>query len=182
LLGDVRMGLAFYDAPQKIAEILDLSTQAFIKVTNDQYALIPTFEGGRVSWGYGLWAPGTVIRFQADSASQISPRMYQKQILPHDRTIMQTFDYSIIDLHSGGTLHLHKVLMEVEELNAISITIDPFENCPTIGDLIPTFANILEAKSLSISGGMKMEQVDLLIQELHTGCLSLNITVTDRLL
>lgn len=182
LLGDVRMGLTFYDEPQTIEEILRRATQAFIKVTNAQYALIPPFKDGWVSWGYGLWAPGTVIRFQADSASQISPLMYQEQILPHDRAIMQAFDYSIIDLHSGGTLHLHKVLMEVEELNAISVTIDPYENSPTIEDLSPIFAAILEAKSLSISGEMKMEQVDLLRQELPTGCLSINVTVTDKLL
>lgn len=180
LLGDVRMGLAFYDEPEKIEEILKRATQAFIKVAKAQYALIPPFEGGWTSWGYGLWAPGTVIRFQADSASQISPLMYQEQVLPHDRAIMQAFDYSIIDLHSGGTLHLHKVLMEVEELNAISVTIDPYENSPKIEDLVPTFAAILETKSLSISGEMKIEQVNWLRQSLPTGCLSINVTVTDN--
>ena len=96
LLGDVRMGLAFYDEPQKIKDVLTRATEAFIKVAKLQYDLIPPFEGGWSSWGYGLWAPGTVIRFQADSASQISPLMYQEQILPHDRAIMQAFDYSII--------------------------------------------------------------------------------------
>ncbi|MBC8232731.1 hypothetical protein H8E77_24545 [bacterium] len=182
LLGDVRMGLAFYDEPQKIEEILKRATQAFIKVAKAQYALIPSFEGGWVSWGYGLWAPGTVIRFQADSASQISPLMYQEQILPHELDIMRAFDYSIIDLHSGGTLHLHKVLIEVEELDAISVTIDPYESSPTIEDLLPVFAVILENKSLSISGEMKMEQIDCLRQTLPTGCLNINATITDKLL
>jgi len=66
----------------------------------------------------------------------------------------------------------------VEELNAISVTIDPYENCPTIEDLIPTFAAILETKSLSISGEMRMDQLDCLKQELSTGCLSINATVS----
>jgi hypothetical protein len=173
LLGDVRMGLAFYDEPQKVDEILKYAVEAFIKVTRAQYSLIPPFEGGWACWGYGLWAPGTVIRFQADSASQISPLMYQEQILPHDRSIMQAFDYSVIDLHSGGTLHLHKVLMEVEELNAISVTVDPYENCPTIQELIPTFAAILEKKSLSISGAINANELDWVRQELPSGCLSI---------
>lgn len=179
LLGDVRMGLAFYDEPGKIEEILTRATQAFIKVTKAQYALIPPVEGGWAPWVYGVWAPGTVIRFQSDSASQISPRMYREQILPHDRTIMRAFDYSILDLHSGGTMHLHKVLMEVEELDAISVTIDPYETAPSIEDLTPTFAAILEAKSLSISGGMTMEQVDRLRRDLPSGCLNINATVID---
>ena len=182
LLGDVRMGLAFYDEPQKIKEVLKRATEAFIKVARAQYALIPPFEGGWVPWVYGLWAPGTVIRFQSDSASQISPTMYQEQILPHDRAIMRAFDYSIIDLHSAGTLHLHKVLMEVEELDALSVTMDPYEEAPTIEDLAPTFAAILETKSLSISGEMKMEQVDWVRRNLPSGCLSINATVTDKLL
>ena len=179
LLGDVRMGLAFYDTPETIEEILARATQAFIKVTNDQYALIPAFEGGWAPWVYGVWAPGKVIRFQSDSASQISPDMYREQILPHDRTIMRAFDYAILDLHSGGTMHLHEVLMEVEELDAISVTIDPYESAPSIEDLIPTFAAILEAKSLSISGGMTVEQLDRLRRELPSGCLNVNATVTD---
>ena len=180
LLGDVRMGLAFYDEPQKIEEILKHATQAFIGVTEAQYALIPSFEGGWAPWVYGLWAPGRVIRFQSDSASQISPLMYQEQILPHDRTIMRAFDYSIIDLHSGGTLHLHEVLMEVEELDAISVTMDPYENAPTIEELTPIFAAILAAKSLSIFGAMTMEQVDRLRKDLPSGCLSINVAVTDK--
>jgi len=179
LLGDVRMGLAFYDEPQKVEEVLQRATQAFIKVTKAQYALIPSFEGGWAPWVYGVWAPGTVIRFQSDSASQISPLMYQEQILPHDRAIMRAFDYSIIDLHSAGTLHLHEVLVEVEELNAISVTMDPYEDAPALEDLVPTFAAILEAKSLSIFGAMKVEQVDWLRRNLPSGCLSINATVTE---
>jgi hypothetical protein len=180
LLGDVRMGIAFYDEPERIEEILERAAQAFIKVTRSQYALIPPFEAGWACWGYGLWAPGTVIRFQSDSASQISPLMYQQQILPHDRAIMEAFDYSIIDLHSGGTLHLHKVLTEVEELDAISVTLDPYQSAPRIEDLVATFRAILETKSLSISGEMTMEQVNGLREELSTGCLSINAVVIEH--
>ncbi|MFH1006930.1 MAG: hypothetical protein V1800_05415 [Candidatus Latescibacterota bacterium] len=174
LLGDVRMGVAFYDDPQRIQEVLALAAEAFIKVTRAQYDIIPPFEGGRACWTYGLWAPGTVIRFQSDSSSQLSPQMYEQHILPHERAIMQALDYSIIDLHSGGTLHLHKVLLDVEELDAISVTMDPYENAPTITDLLPTFAAILERKSLSVFGGITREQVDLLRREFPTCRLCIN--------
>ena len=107
LMGDVRMGLGFYDEPERLAEVLSLATQAFLKVARAQYAVMPPFEGGWSPWMYCLLAPGTVIRLQSDSASQLSPRMYREQILPHDRAIFSAFDYSIIDLHSAGTLHLH---------------------------------------------------------------------------
>ena len=182
LLGDVRMGLALYDEPQKIEEVLKCAARAFVEVTRAQYALIPSFEGGWAPWMYGLWTPGTAVRFQSDSASQLSPEMYREQILPHDRTIMQAFDYSVIDLHSGGTMHLHKVLMEVEELDAIAVTLDPYKSAPTLEELTPIFATILEAKSLAVCGEMKMDQVEGLLKALPTGCLSISATLTDKLL
>lgn len=182
LLGDDRMGLAFYDMPERVSEILALAAEAFIKVARAQYAIIPAFHGGWVPWTYGLWAPGTVVRFQSDSSSQISPRMYREHVLPHDQTIMQAFDYSIIDLHSAGTLHLLPVLLEEERLNAISVTMDRYENAPSVADLLPTFATILESKSLSIFGEMTLDEVDLLKTSLPARGLSINAVATDRLL
>jgi len=174
LIGDVRMGLAFYDEPEQIAEVLSLATEAFLRVARAQYAIMPPFEGGWSPWMYCLLAPGTVIRLQSDSASQISPRMYREQILPHDRAIFSAFDYSIIDLHSAGTLHLHPVLIEVAELDALSVTLDPYDNAPTLDELIPIFGRILEAKSLSVYGEMTLEQVAQLKQALPSGCLAIN--------
>jgi len=182
LLGDERMGLAFYDAPERVNEILGLAAETFVRVARAQYALIPAFHGGWVPWAYGLWAPGSVVRFQSDSASQISPSMYREHVLPHDRTIMQAFDYTIIDLHSAGTLHLLPVLLEEEDLNAISVTLDRYESAPGVAELMPTFARILEAKSLSIYGEVTTEELEALKRELPSRGLSLNVIVTNRLL
>ena len=178
LIGDVRMGLAFYDEPERIAEVLSLATRAFIQVARAQYAVMPPFEGGWAPWMYCLWAPGTVIRSQSDSASQISPRMYREQILAHDRAIFKAFDYSIVDLHSAGTLHLHPVLIEVDELDALSVTLDPYDNAPALDELIPVFARILEAKSLSVYGEMTLEQVERLKRALPSGCLAIHAIVS----
>lgn len=182
LLGDERMGLALYDAPDKVCEILSRAREAFIKVARAQHALIPAFHGGWSCWAYGLWAPGTVIRFQSDSSSQLSPRMYREHIQPHDRAIMQAFDHSIIDLHSGGTLHIHKVLMETPELGAISVTMDPYANAPRVEDLLPTFAAILEAKSLLVTGELTMPDVERLQKAFPTASLAINAQLTDKLL
>jgi len=183
LLGDARMGVAFYDDAEKVDRALALAAQAFIKVARAQYALIPPLEGGWVPWAYGLWAPGTVARFQSDSSSQLSPRMYARQVLPHDRTIMQAFDYTIMDLHSAGTLHLHKPLLdEAPELNAISVTLDRYENAPTVRDLLPTLRTILERKSVSLYGELTAEELDLLLNELPPTGLAITAMVTDKLL
>jgi len=177
LIGDVRMGLALYDEPERIGEVLARAAQAFLKVARAQYALLPPFEGGWAPWTYSLWAPGTVIRLQSDSASQLSPAMYAEQILPHDRTILSAFDYSILDLHSAGTLHLLPVLLEVEELDAISVTLDPYESAPTVEALIPTLERVLERKSVSLYGQMTVGELERLKQALPTGCLAIHAVV-----
>ena len=177
LIGDVRMGLALYDEPEQVAEILSRVTEAFLRVARAQYALLPPFEGGWAPWMYNLWAPGTVVRLQSDSASQLSPAMYAEQILPHDRAILGAFDYSILDLHSAGTLHLLPVLLDVDELDAISITLDPYESAPTVEALIPTLETALQRKSVSLYGQMTMEELQVLKQALPTGCLAINAVV-----
>jgi hypothetical protein len=187
LLGDERMGLSFYDAPDTVRAILARTAEAFIKVARAQYALIPklaTSDGvaGWVPWAYGLWAPGSVVRFQSDSSSQLSPRVYANFVLPADRTIMQAFDYSIIDLHSAGTLHIHPVLLQVEELDAISVTLDRYENAPGVSELLPTFAAILEHKSLSIFGEVTQAEFDLLLRELPPTGLAVNVSIANQLL
>jgi hypothetical protein len=177
LIGDVRMGLGLYDHPVLISEILASATEAFIQVARAQYALLPSFEGGWSPWTYGLWAPGMVIRLQSDSASQLSPAMYAEQILPHDRAILGAFDYSILDLHSAGTLHLLPVLLEVEELDAVSVTLDPYESAPTVEALIPTLEKVLERKSISLYGQMTTRELDRLREALPTGCLAINAVI-----
>ena len=176
------MGLALCDQPETIAQVLAQTARAFIEVGRAQYELLPSLDGGWSPWVFGLWAPGRVMRTQSDSASQLSPEMYREQILPHDRAIAQAFDYSVVDLHSAGTLHLHPVLLEMEELDAISVTLDGYRNPPTIEELTPTFAAILEGKSLIVAGEMKAEQLDRLTRALPSGCLCIYASITDKLL
>jgi hypothetical protein len=108
--------------------------------------------------------------------------MYSEFVLPADRTIMQAFDYSIIDLHSAGTMHICPGLLEVDELTAISVTLDRYENAPSARDLIPTFRAILEKKSLSITGEMTRAELEMLVESLPARGLAITARVTDQLL
>jgi hypothetical protein len=62
-------------------------------------------------------------------------------------------------------------------LDAISITLDPFEGAPTLEELLPTFEEILERKSLSVFGELTLDQVGQLSEALPSGCLSLDVTL-----
>ena len=182
LMGDERMSYAFYDDPDRVGQVLAEATSAFIRVVEWQYEVIPLFRGGRCLWAYGLWAPGSAVRVQSDSASQLSPKLYREFVLPSDRRIMQAFDYSLIDLHSAGTLHLASVLLQEPDVDAISVTLDRYENAPSVAELLPTFAEILAAKSLCVTGEMTRQEIALLRRSLPSRGLCINATVTERLL
>ena len=93
-----------------------------------------------------------------------------------------SFDYSIIDLHSAGTMHIYPVLLEVDELSAISVTLDRYENAPTAHDLLPTFRDILAKKSLSITGEMTRAELEILTSALPGRGLAISARITDQLL
>lgn len=177
LLGDERMGLALHDTPDRVKDVLARIAEAFIHVAWEQYDLIPSFHGGCAPWLYGVWAPGSAIRFQCDSAVQLSPDMYRQAVLAHDRTIIQAFDFSLVDLHSAGTLRLYPVLVEEPKLSAISVTLDRHANAPGIPELLQSFKNILDSKSLLIYGDVSRDELDTLLKLPPRG-LCLNVRVT----
>lgn len=177
LLGGERMVQALHDSRDRVNEVLARVAEAFIHVAWEQYDLIPSFHGGCAPWLYGVWAPGSAIRLQCDSAVELSPDLYRQAVLPHDRSIMQAFDFSIVDLHSAGTLRLYPVLVEEPKLNAISVTIDRQASAPGIPELLQSFKSILDSKSLLIYGDLRRDELDMLLKLPPRG-LCINVRVT----
>ena len=177
LLGDVRMGLWLYDHPDRVRELLSRCADAFIAVTRAQYAMIPRFHGGWALWNYGLWAPGSVTRLQTDSSVQISSEMYRDFILPHERRIMASFAYCLMDLHSAGTLSHCDALIQEPQLEAISVTLDRYENGPSIEALLPVFRKILETKSLLVYGEVTERELENLVADLPPTGLCINVAL-----
>lgn len=178
ILGDVRMGLAFNDYPDELAELLSTCADNFIHVGDAQWDRIASFEGGYCSF-YGIWAPGRPQRLQTDSASQLSPATYRMHVAPHDRRITEAFEFSSIDVHSGGTLHLVDEMLEMPALKAISVSIDPYESSPRLADLVPVFARTLERKALVLNGPMSRAELKLLVDGLPARGLAIRTRLTD---
>ena len=178
ILGDVRLGLAFNDYPDELAELFAACADTFITVGHAQWDRIPRFEAGYCSF-YGIWAPGRPQRLQVDSASQLSPKTYRMHVAPHDRRVTEAFDYCSIDVHSGGTLHLVDELVEMSNLKAISVSIDPYESAPRISELVPTFARVLERKALVLNGPMRQAELKLLLDSLPAAGLAIRTRLTD---
>ena len=111
LVGVPEMCLAFAQRPGTVREALARLTDIWIEVVGEQLALLPPFEDGVACCEqYGLWVPGANAVTQCDLAVVISPRMYERFLVPCDERICASMAYPIIHLHSASMHVLDPVL------------------------------------------------------------------------
>jgi|GEM_PF-1358639 len=154
--------LGFYDHPNEVKLLLDQITTLYITWARTQLDMIPPTFGGYCNF-YGLWSPGPCIRTQSDYAINLSRRTFEEFIMPSMRRVLNSFPYQIVHTHSGGW-RLAEWLLEIDELKAIEVSMDP--GGPTVEQLIPLWSRILQKKSLILIGPLTQRQVDLLISSL----------------
>lgn len=164
LLGSTPLCYAIYDQSRELRALTEYCTEVFLTVARAQQKLAPRLEGGLCT-PFGVWAPGTVVRTQCDTAAMVSPATYESFFLPFDIAICECFDYSIMHLHSGYLDHTD-VLLPGRHPMAIQISLDTGSTPTTVNDLLPLFRRVLEAKPLLISGSMTTEEFTRLRDEL----------------
>ena len=155
-LGHERMCLALMEEPEKSKAFLDFCTDLFIQIARRRLEHTPLFEGGYAS-GYGIWAPGSVVRTQIDNAAMLSPKVYREQVLEHDRRVIEAFDFPLIHLHSV-CLHVVDDLLEVEALRAVQVSID-FPGGPLAAEVMPILERVVRKKALIVTGPVTEDEL-----------------------
>ena len=158
-LGHERMCVALMEDPAWTDAFLGRCAEMFIEVARRRLAHTPAFEGGYLS-AYGIWAPGTVVRTQLDNATLLSPEVYRERALPHDRRVIEAFDFPLIHVHSC-CLHIVDDLLGVEALRAIQVSID-YPGGPLASDVLPVFGDILKVKPLIVTGPVTRGELEAL--------------------
>jgi hypothetical protein len=145
LVGVPGMCLAFADRPALVREALDRLTDIWIDVVGEQLGLVPPFAGGMAGCEqYGLWAPGPNAVTQCDLAVVISPRAYERFLVPCDARICASMAYPIMHLHSAG-LHVLEPVLSVSGLAAVQIVVDPGPADAPLLSLLPAFRRVQQA-------------------------------------
>jgi hypothetical protein len=157
----------FYEAPELLRSFLELCGRIFVHAAICRLNRTPLFHRGyAVRYEWGLWAPGTTVQFQADASRNLSAQMYREFLLEVDRKIAGAFEYPIMHTHSGSH-HILPVIMDIPELKAIEVSLDPLPYGPAPLDLLPYFEEIQRAgKSLLISGPMRQNDLQVLLGRL----------------
>lgn len=124
ILGVKEACIGWLEDPKRMAALMRVCTDAHLAVVEAGYRAIKPFAGGYMS-GYGVWSPQPVARMQADHSSLLSPSIYERQILPYDREIIQACPICLFHIHNNG-YHIAPLLAQVEELDAIEVVVDPY--------------------------------------------------------
>ena len=156
-VGHEPMCMALMEQPEASEAFLDVCAELFIQTANRRLAHTPRFFGGYVS-GYGIWAPGTVVRTQLDNATMLSPQVYRERVLKYDRKVIETFEYPLIHVHSG-CLHIADELLQIEALKAIQVSLD-YPGGPLASEVLPIFERIIQKKPLIVTGPLTRAELE----------------------
>ncbi|MEW6753927.1 MAG: uroporphyrinogen decarboxylase family protein [Candidatus Latescibacterota bacterium] len=175
-LGHEEACLALVEEPGAAGAFLDLCARFFLVAARRQAEGTPALCGGHVC-AYGIWAPGTVVRTQADNATMLSPAVYRDVVLPHERTVIEAFDFPLIHLHSG-CLHVAELLAGVPALKAIQVSID-YPGGPLASDVLPILERVAGRKSLILTGPVTRRELAALERLADQGSLCLQVELLD---
>jgi hypothetical protein len=173
-LGHQEMCFAFVERPDEADEFLRVCADIFLQAAETRLSYTPAFHGGYLS-GYGIWAPGKVLRTQMDNAVLLSPKIYGEQVLKHDRRVIEQFEYPLIHLHSG-CLHIIDHLLDVEPLKAIQVSVD-FPGGPLVAEVLPILRKILRRKPLIVTGPVTEKELWSLLSLSPAGGLYFQVQV-----
>ena len=178
ILGVREACVGWIDQPELMAKLMRVCTDAHLAVIEAGYELLDPYadgpaEGGYIS-GWGIWAPGPVVRTQADHSTLLSPEMYEHQILPFDLEVIRACPCCIFHLHNPG-LHVAPALIEVDELDVIEVVVDPYPGAARKPYEMAMYRRILERKPLILDVNFpSLEEADWVLGELAHRGLNLN--------
>lgn len=116
----------FHDDPEKVHELLNISTDAIIWLENQLKKYVTPVYGGSVT--SNIWFPGNAPFFSEDVSDLCSPDIYREFGFKYTQRAIDTLGGAYIHHHAKG-FHVHKDIAALNGLKVLEISLDP--NCPS---------------------------------------------------
>ncbi len=154
--GNATFCMDLLDNPDRVSELLNICTAAYIELTQALLAKCPKWFNGFVEPIRHVWAPGRTVETQVDVSSLISPAHYRKAIKSYDAEVLKAFDFIYIHLH-GSSRHILDEVLSIEPLAAIEFSLDV--GGPSVLEFHDEIQKILEHKPLILQGVFSAEDL-----------------------
>jgi len=162
LRGPSEICMDFYLYPEEIKKLGQICTDAWIKVQEIQFDMIPPLFGGYCD-NYGIWTPGRSSYFADDISTCVSPQTYMEHLYSFDCQIAESLDTPWLHVHSGE-VRLVPEFVQIPKLVAIQVVND-WPAGPKLKEILP-FLKRIQEKHCLILRKYPMEELMEVFQEL----------------
>jgi hypothetical protein len=105
-------------SPQEVERLAGETTRLWLECFERLCAIIEPAGGGVTCWG-PLWAPGRGYMLQSDFSYMISPKMYERFVLPDLEACCAAMEYAFYHLDGKGQLVHVDALLSIPRLRGI---------------------------------------------------------------
>ena len=161
--------IGWIEQPALMARMMRVCTDAILTSVEAGYRVLKPFMGG-YPCGWGVWTPAPIVWTQADHATLVSAKMYERQIMPYDLEVIRSCPISVLHLHNSN-LHIAPLLVQVPELTALECAVDPYPNAERKPYELSMIQLILDHKPLFLDPNFpSLEEAEWMLGELpHRG-------------
>ncbi|PKN84816.1 MAG: hypothetical protein CVU46_12995 [Chloroflexi bacterium HGW-Chloroflexi-8] len=146
--------------PMQVNSWLTQITKVWLNFFNFFESYIPTLQNGQSGWA-PIWAPGRTYMLQCDFSAMISPKMFEKFVVPDLQSCCDHIDYPFYHLDGPGAIRHIDSLIKIEKLKGIQWI--PGAGAPPAEEWLPLLEKIRNAGKLcqlfcSLEGAIKIAQ------------------------
>jgi hypothetical protein len=133
------------DHPQEIARLTRELTGLWLRYYEELHAITQSAGRGSTPWAT-VWSPGRCYMLQSDLAYMISPRMFERYVLPDLATCCEVLDHAFYHLDGVGQIRHLDLLFSLERLRGIQWI--PGDGQPPPEEWLPLLKRIRDADKL----------------------------------
>ena len=106
------------DAPEEVERLVAEVTQLWLKEYRDLLGIVRTGQIGTTPWAT-IWSPGTCYMLQSDFCFMISPKMFERFVLPDLVACCDALDHGFYHLDGPGQIPHLDLLLSIDRLRGI---------------------------------------------------------------
>jgi 5-methyltetrahydrofolate--homocysteine methyltransferase len=106
------------DTPEEVARLAAEITQLWLRYYEELYAIIQKSGRGTTPWA-PIWSPDRCYMLQSDFSYMISPRMFERFVLPDIAACCDSLDHGFYHLDGKGQIKHLDMLLSLERLRGI---------------------------------------------------------------
>lgn len=141
-----RLLFDLYDAPEEVERLAGEITRLWLRYYDELDAIIQPAGRGTTSWAH-VWAPhGRAYMLQSDFSYMISPKMFERFVLPDLAACCDHLDYAFYHLDGKGEIPHLDMLLSLKRLRGIQWI--PGDGAPPPEEWLPLLKRIRDGGKL----------------------------------